>query len=152
LTNRYLKDVILKDLAQQRLIKKMHTMRDPTPEELAVKKSKGKGKKAKAMNAAVTVNVLGKVDEWRWMIKTPKEEEAETKERTRIEKAIIGQARLDPKKMEKEKRVKFNLEWGHLNVRRQRARVGKLEREDSRASMLENRREEGRREAEEQSG
>ncbi|KAF8515309.1 hypothetical protein BU17DRAFT_93578 [Hysterangium stoloniferum] len=148
-SQKYLKDIILEDLARRRLIKKVHTMRDPTPEELAVKKSKGKGKKSKAANAAVTLNVLGKVDEWGWVMTSTKEEAAEMKERARIQQAIAGQGRLDHKKVAKERKVRFNLEWGHLNVRRQRARVEKLERENKKASIVENMREEGRREEEE---
>ena len=118
-------------------------MREPTPEELAQKKTRAKGKKKKAEGPTVIINVKGMVDEWGWVLKTTKELEDDKQERLRIKKAVEGKKNQDPKEVAENKRKEFEEQWGHLNVRRRRARVGKLEREEEWARLLESGRQQG---------
>lgn len=137
----------MEDLLHRRQIKKVHTMREPTLEELQQRKSKNKGKKGKAFNKSlVTINVKGMVDQWGWVLMTSKEIDTARQEEDRIKKAIEGQKSLDEKKVEKDIRVRFMEQWGHLNPRRQRARAEKLDREQKKVTQLERVREEGRKE------
>jgi hypothetical protein len=129
-------------------------VRDPTPEELARKNERPSKARMKNRSAGgpplapVVFNVKGMIDQWGWALKTPGELETEKEERSRIRKATEGQKMLNTKKYEKAKRNRFEEEWGHLNVRRKRARVGKLEREEEWARVLDRGRQEGRAEAE----
>jgi hypothetical protein len=112
-------------------------MREPTLEESEQKKTRAKGKKRKAEGPTVFINVKGMVDQWGWVLKTPKEWERDKQERLRIDMAVEGQKTKDPKVIEEKKSKEFEEEWGHLNVRRRRARVEKLEREEELARLLE---------------
>ena len=118
-------------------------MRDPTSEELAQKKTRAKGKKQKTEVLTAVINVKGMVDQWGWVLKTPKELDHDKEERLRIKKAIEGQKIRDPKEIEEAERKEFEEEWGHLNGRRRRARAEKLEREGKWARRLEIEREQG---------
>lgn len=118
-------------------------MREPTPAELEQKKTRAKGKKRKAEGPTVVINVRGMVDQWGWVLKTSKERDHDKQEQLRIKKAVEGQKIKDPKEIEEKKRKAFDEEWGHLNVRRRRARVGKLEREEEWARLLERGRRQG---------
>ncbi|KAF8484243.1 hypothetical protein JB92DRAFT_2837029, partial [Gautieria morchelliformis] len=140
---KYLKSIILEELAQRNQIEKVHSMREPTPEELQQKKTRAKGKKKKAEAAGVIINVKGMVDQWGWIVKTSEKLERDKQERLRIKKAVEGQKIQDAKAVEEKKRKEFEEEWGHLNVRRRRARVGKLEREEEWARLLESGRQQG---------
>lgn len=137
----------MEDLTHRKLVQKVHSMREPTAEELEQKKSKNKGKKAKSANSSlVTINAQGMVDQWGWILRTPKEIEKAGQEEERVKKAIEGQELLDKKKVEKDLRVRFMEQWGHLNPRRQRARVEKLERDQKKVAQLDKVREAGRKE------
>ncbi|GJJ08492.1 hypothetical protein Clacol_002710 [Clathrus columnatus] len=144
---KYLREIVMGDMVHRKQVQKVHSMRVPTPEELAQKTSKKKNKKSKNSNASsVTINVKGMVDEWGWVLRTPEEAEKMKQEEKRIKNALEGQKLLDVKQLEKDKRVRFLELWGHLNVRRQRARAEKLEREEKKTIELEKLREEGRKE------
>ena len=118
-------------------------MREPTPEELEQKKIRVKGKRKKVEGPTLLINTKGMVDEWGWVLKTPEDLERDKQERLRIKKAIEGKKIQDPKEAEEKKRKEFEEEWGHLNVRRRRARAGKLEREEGWARLLESGRRQG---------
>ncbi|KAF8578486.1 hypothetical protein K439DRAFT_1663709 [Ramaria rubella] len=145
---KYLKSIILGELTQRNQVSKVHSMREPTPEELAQKGRRLKGKKKQASNTPMAIiNVKGMVDQWGWVLKTPEDLEFQKEERLRIQKAVEGQKQLDPEKLKEEAQKKFAAEWEHLNVRRRRARAGKLEREEKWARLLEGERQAGRKEA-----
>ena len=91
---------------------KVHSTREPTPEELKQHKTLAKRKKKKTERPTVVINAKGMVDEWGWVLKTPGDLERDTQEQLRITKAIEGKKIQDPKEAEKME------EWGHLNVQR----------------------------------
>ncbi|KIJ51283.1 hypothetical protein M422DRAFT_26696 [Sphaerobolus stellatus SS14] len=138
---KYLRSIILPDLQKKHLATKVHAPREPTPQELEIKKQK----KTKKSAVKVVINRKGLVDEWRWTLDQPKTQKEIIHDVLRIEKAKEGQERWKKKKLEKAKKVAFLEEWGHLNVRRQRARPKKLARTEALAAIVAEAREEGRR-------
>lgn len=138
-------------MARRNEIRKVHSMRDPTLEELArtnERPSKSGRKNGRPCGLPVVFNVKGMIDQWGWTIKTADDLDAGKREQLRVQKATEAQKLLDTKRSGKEKRKTFEEQWGHLNVRRRRAREGKLKRDEDWARVLERGRQVGRAAAE----
>jgi len=129
------------------LVKKVHVARPPTPEELALARRSGKGRKGLATNTKIpSLTPQGLINEWGYRVQDPPTEEQREADALRLERAKEGQVKNQRKVLEKREKVAFSEEWGHLNLRRQRARVEKLDRQAELAKELEKFRERGRRE------
>ena len=122
--HRYLKKVVLPELAESGKVEKVHLKRTPSQEEVEnLQASSGKNKK----NNAVAGQARGL---WLWQLKAQ-----------------------EPQQPPKPEKKPFGLEvgvredWSHLNKRRQRTREDKVERDVQWMKELEKARKEARAEA-----
>ena len=102
----YLKHVVLPDLAKRNELEKVHSVRTLTPEEVEQRLQTLTKSARKAADLPTTTDV------WLWRQWTPKPQPAQ-----KPEKPLYGVE------------VGAGADWSHLNKRRQRARVGKVERD-----------------------
>ncbi|KAJ3475718.1 hypothetical protein NLI96_g11652 [Meripilus lineatus] len=102
----YLKHVVLPDLARRKELEKVHSIRTLTPEELEQRLQTLTKSARKAADLSTTTDV------WLWQAATPKPVPA-----PKPPKPLYGVE------------VGAGADWSHLNKRRQRARVGKVQRD-----------------------